>query len=127
MKIRLEKFSISTDGTGAWSETRKIPSGYLLQYRLVYVDTDTGADLDMVGATTGFVYINQDNLGIASFQRLPRYATADETGTASLYAGSGEPVEGLVAISENENVTVSIANGGASKTGTLYLWILQVE
>ncbi len=116
------KVVLATNGSGAFSETIPVPRGRLLQYRLDYGDTDTGADLDIVGAVTGFVYVNQDNLGTSDFQKVPRYATHDETGTASLYAAGGEPVEGYMWVGD-EDLTVTVANGGTSKTSTLYLWI----
>jgi hypothetical protein len=96
----------------------------LRQYRYVphaSTPVDTGGDLDMVGAQTGFVYINQDNIGTSAFQKVPRYATHDETGTASLYAAGGEPVEGLMMVAEA--LTATIASGGDAKKGTLYVWI----
>lgn len=118
-------FDILTATGGAWSQTiNAIRPGMLRQYRYVphaSTPVDTGGDLDMVGAQTGFVYINQDNIGTSAFQKLPRYATADETGTASLYAAGGEPVEGLMMVAEP--LTATIANGGDAKKGTLFIWI----
>jgi hypothetical protein len=116
--------AVTTDGSGAHSSTFTAPNGRFLQYRYVpHASTpiDTNADIDLVGATTGFVYINQDNIGLTAFQKLPRYATHDETGTASLYAAGGEPVEGFMHTG-GEQLTFTVANGVASKSGTFYFW-----
>jgi hypothetical protein len=118
------QFNILTNGSGAWSGSVSPRAGHFRQYRYVPDGTtplDTGADLDVAGTQTGFVYVNQDNIGTSAFQKLPRYATHDETGTASLYAAGGEPVEGVMAVAEP--LTVTIASGGDTKKGVLYIWI----
>lgn len=122
--MAIYQFDILTATGGAWSQTIHPRAGRFLQYRYVphaSTPVDTNGDLDIVGAQTGFVYVNQDNIGTTAFQKLPRYATADETGTASLYAATGEPVEGLMAVAEP--LTATIANGADAKKGTLYVWI----
>ena len=122
--MALYQFNILTNASGAWSATISPKAGKLTQYRYVphaSTPVDTNGDLDVVGAQTGFVYVNQDNIGTTAFQKLPRYATHDETGTASLYAAGGEPVEGLMSVAEP--ITASIVNGASTKSGTLYLWI----
>lgn len=122
--MALYQINILTNASGAFSQTFAPKHGMFRQYRYVPDGTSplaTGADLDIVGAQTGFVYANQDDIGTSAFQKLPRYATADETGAASLYAAGGEPVEGVMAVAEP--LTATIASGGDSKKGTLYLWI----
>lgn len=122
--VSLVTVAILTNGSGAFSTTISAPGPRLLQYRYVPDGTaplDTGADLDVVGATTGFVYVNQDNLGTTAFQKLPRHATHDETGAASLYAAGGEPVEDVMHAGP-ETLNVAIVNGGVAKAGTLYFW-----
>jgi hypothetical protein len=122
--MAIYQFNILTSAAGAWSETISPRHGKLRQYRYVPHGTsplDTGADLDLVGAQSGFVYINQDNIGTSAFQKMPRYATADETGAASLYAAGGEPVESEMSVAEP--LTATIAHGGNALKGTLYIWI----
>jgi hypothetical protein len=116
--------AVTTSAGGAFSTTISAPAGALMQYRYVpHASTplDTGADIDLVGATTGFVYINQDNIGTSAFQKLPRYATHDETGTASLYAATGEPVEDEMVVGP-EQLSFTVANGGNALSGTFYFW-----
>jgi hypothetical protein len=118
------QFNILTNSSGDWTETILPRAGRFLQYRYVPDATsplDTNADLDVVGAQSGFVYVNQDNIGTSAFQKLPRYATADETGTASLYASTGEPVEDAMSVAEP--IKATIAGGGSAKKGVLYIWI----
>ena len=47
----------------------------------------------------------------------PRQATHDTSGVASLYAGSGEPVEDYI-IAASERVKIVVAQGGDTKNGT---------
>lgn len=125
MQIDRHRVDIATDGSGNFTGYLPESFGRLLQYRYVPDGTSplaTGADLDIVGASSGFVYVNQDDIGTSAFQRLPRHATHDETGAASLYAAAGEPVEDAMAIG-GEALKVTIAQGGASKLGVLYVWI----
>lgn len=122
--MAMYQFNILTNASGAWSETISPRAGKFRQYRYVPDGTsplDTGADLDVAGAQSAFVYINQDNIGTSAFQKLPRYATADETGAASLYAAAGEPVEDVMVVAEP--LTATIAAGGNAKKGVLYIWI----
>lgn len=122
--MAMYQINILTSSGGAYSETFFPRRGLFRQYRYVphaSTPVDTGGDLDIAGAQSGFVYANHDNIGTTAFQKLPRYATHDETGAASLYAAGGEPVEGLMSVAEP--VTVTIANGGNAKSGTLYIWI----
>lgn len=115
---------VTTSAVGAFTTTISAPAGALLQYRYVPDGTNplaTGSNIDLVGATTGFVYINQDAIGTSAFQKLPRYATHDETGVASLYAVTGEPVEDEMAVGA-EQLTFTVASGGNAKLGTFYFW-----
>jgi hypothetical protein len=123
--IQLITIGITTDAAGAFAKEVSPQSGRLLQYRYTPHATtplDTGADLDIVGSTSGFVYANQDNIGTSAFTKAPRQPTHDDTGAASLYAAAGEPVEDHMWIA-GEPLDVTIANGGNTLSGTLYLWI----
>lgn len=126
MNTHLTTIAVTTDGSGDFTTDFVVPSGggRFLQYRYVPDGSsplDTGADLDVTGKTTGFVYVNHDNLGVSAIDRIVRGATYDIDGSALLYAASGEPVEEAAAIG-GEPLTVTISNGGASKAGTLYIW-----
>lgn len=123
--MKLATIEIVTNSSGVFSAETQVLTGRLLQYRYVPDGTaplDTGADLDIVGSTTGYVYVNQDNIGTSAFSKAPRQATHDETGAASLYASGGEPVEGYLYMA-GEPLTITIAAGGNTKAGKLYLWV----
>lgn len=121
---KLIKVAITTDAAGAFSTTIAAGDGAFVQYRYVpHASTplDTGADLDIVGATSGFVYVNQDDIGTSAFSKAPRIATHDVAGVASLYAATGEPVESVAYVAEP--LTITIAQGGNTLSGTLYIWL----
>jgi hypothetical protein len=121
----LVTIAVLTSAGGEFSSTFIVPAGRLLQYRYVphaSVPLDTGADIDLVGATTGKVYINQDNIGTAAYEKVPRMATHDETAAASFYAAAGEPVEDFI-YTGGEDLTFTVAQGGNAKQGTFYFWI----
>lgn len=123
MTIQLVTIPVTTTAGGAFTTELNV-SGYLVQYRYVpdgSTPLDTGADVTLVGTTTAFSYLNLANIGTSAFQKLPRYATSDEQGVASLFAAAGEPVEGLM-YAGPEILTFTVAQGGASKLGTFYLW-----
>lgn len=122
--VQLIVVPVVTSAGGDFSKVIQPSSGRLLQYRYVPnggSPLDTGADLDVVGTTSGFVYVNQDNIGTSAFSKAPRMPTHDETGAASLYAAGGEPVEDHMAVG-GESLTVTIAQGGNALRGTLYFW-----
>jgi hypothetical protein len=115
---------VVTNASGAFSTTLNVPQSRLVQYRYVPDATnplDTGADIDLTGATSGFVYINQDDIGTSAFSKSPRYPTHDLAGAASLYAAGGEPVEGYGWCGP-EPLTFAVANGGNVLRGTFYFW-----
>lgn len=124
MQVELHTVAIATDANGDFTGYTAVVKGEIRQYRYVpgAAALDTGADLDITGETTGIVISNQDNIGTSAFTKVPRAATHDETGTASLYAAGGEPVEDRIAVA-GERLKVVIASGGNTKSGTLYIWV----
>lgn len=124
MTIQLVSVNILTDPSGDFSSRTPKVSGRFVQWRYVPDDSDplaTGGDLDIVGAQTGVELVDVDSIGTSAITRAPRQATHDVDGTASLYADAGEPVEGYIFV--NEPLTVTVANGGDTLAGTLFLWI----
>lgn len=122
--VQLITVSVTTDASGDFSATITPQGGRLLQYRYVPNGSsplDTGTDIDLVGATTGVVLVNQDDIGTSAFTKAPRQATHDATGAASLYASGGEPVEGYI-FTGGEPLSFTVANGGNALSGTFYFW-----
>lgn len=123
--MQLITVPVTTDASGDFSQQTPVLNGRLVQYRYVPDGSsplDTGADLDIVGTTTGIVVANQDDIGTSAFTKAPRQATHGVDGSASLYASTGEPVEDVILI-VGETLTLTIANGGNAKAGTFYLWV----
>lgn len=124
--MQLIKVAITTDAAGAFSSSVTVPTngGRLAQYRYVpaVANLDTGADLTVSGATSGIVYIAQTDIGTSAFTKAPRQPTHDTAGAASLYAAAGEPVEGYIFVG-GEPLSIVVAQGGDTKSGTLYLWV----
>lgn len=124
MSIQLIKVSVTTDASGDFASTIQPRDGRLLQYRYVpdaSTPLATGADLDVVGGTTGFVYVNQDDIGTSAFTKAPRQPTHAADGTASLYASTGEPVEDHMYVA-GEPLDVTVAQGGNALSGVIYFW-----
>lgn len=124
MSVNVATVNITTDASGDAEVITSVLNGRILQVRYDPDDTsplDTGADLDIVGNQTGIVIANHDNIGTSAFTRAYRQPIHGADGVASLYAPStGEPVEDYVFVAEALKVT--IAQGGASKSGTFYIW-----
>lgn len=123
MSLQLVTIPVVTSAGGAFTTEINV-SGFLHQLRYVpdgSTPLDTGTDVTLVGKTTAFSYLNLANIGTSAFQKLPRFATTDEQGVASLYAAAGEPVEDRM-YAGPEILTFTIAQGGATKLGTFYLW-----
>ena len=122
MTVQMIKIDIAVDGSGDFTTDTPHVEGRFLQYFLDYGDTATGADLDIVGKVSGQIIVNHDSLGTADIQRAPRQPTHDKAGAASNYSSTNsEPVEDYYYV--NEELIVTIANGGDTKVGVLYLWI----
>lgn len=123
MSMELVRIPVTVSAGGAFT-TEFQANGFLHQYRYVPDATnplDTGADVTLVGKTTAFSYLNLANIGTSAFQKLPRYATSDEQGVASLHAAGGEPVEDRMWAGP-EILTFTVAQGGNALLGTFYFW-----
>jgi hypothetical protein len=82
---------------------------------------DTGADLTITGETSGTAIATLSNIGTSAFTKVPRQPTHGLTGTALVYAGT-DPVSEPVLIA-GERIKVVVAQGGASKIGTLHIFV----
>ena len=123
--VTVAAVAITTNASGAFSATTPALSGRVLQYRYVPDGTsplDTGADLTIAGANTGIAVITALNIGTSAFQKAPRQPThAISDASALLYAAGGTAVSDCVWI--DEPLTVTIAQGGNTLKGTVYIWI----
>ena len=116
--------AVTTDAAGDFT-TDTIPvEGRVLQYRYIpdgSAPLATGADLTITGKDTGLVVAAQTNIGTSAFTKAPRQAVHDTGGVASLYAAAGEPVEDYIWV--NEALTVTVAQGGDTLSGTIHIWV----
>lgn len=115
--------SVTTDGSGDATVYTPQTFGHVVAIRYVpgnatpdsTVDitvTDNGTDLQVLAAT---------NLGGGPRDFWPRAFTMTTTGTVALYAGGGTNVLDLVPVAGA--IKVVVAQGGASKTATLYIYV----
>lgn len=117
--------ALAVDASGDQTAYSEVVSGRVIAIRYVVDGTNplaTGADLTITGETTGTPIITITNIGTSSVGFMPRQATCDVTGAASLYAAGGTAVTDKIAIA-GERIKVVVAQGGTSKVGTLYFMI----
>lgn len=83
---------------------------------------DTGADLTITAEGSGLVIATLTDIGTSAVQWAPRQAVHSVAGAAALYAAAGTAVTDRIGI-VGERIKVVVAQGGVSKTGTLYIWV----
>jgi len=121
----LYTISVTTDSSGDFSINTGPVIGRVVQYRYVPDGTSplaTGADLTIEGATTGISVASQSNIGTSAFTKAPRQGATAQDGSALLYASGGEAVP-VPIIVIGEQLSITIAQGGASTAGTIYIWV----
>jgi hypothetical protein len=119
-------FTLTVDASGnATVTSTDLANGYVHQIRYVpdgSIPLATGADLTITAAGSGLVIDTLTDIGTSAVQWAPRQATSTVAGAASLYAAGGTAVTDKIAVA-NERIQVAVAQGGVSKTGTLYIWV----
>ena len=108
--------TVTTNASGDATEYTPVVTGRV--QTIIYTKTDYATDPDFTVTVEGTAeqLWREDDVD-ASTVRAPRQPTHDGLGAASLYAGSGEPVEGHIVVAD-DRVKVVVANGGNAKTGT---------
>lgn len=121
---RSELLSITTDadGDGSASSTGLFWGPFRT---IIYTPDDTtpfatGFDVTVTSAGTGQTLWTGTNVGTSAVTVNPRQPVHDSTGAASLYAGGGEAIEDYFYLA-SEAITVTVAEGGDTKTGTFRL------
>jgi|CXWL01.1.fsa_nt_gi hypothetical protein len=127
MNVRRYALALSVDASGdATVKTTENISGEILALRYVPDGSnplDAGADLTITGDETGIPIVTKSNIGTSAFSLAPRQPThAVADGAAALYAAGGTAVNAPVYIA-NEKIKCVVAQGGVSKTGTLYILV----
>lgn len=119
MTVQLLQANVLTDGGGNFIVTLPSGGGLLRQVRYI-VDgvspLDAGADITITESGTGVNLLTMANISTSSFTRLPREFAAN-------------PADGVVsttnvdAIAVHGSITLVVAQGGAAKIGTVYVYI----
>lgn len=126
MYVERFDFVLGVNASGAATVySDRVATGEVRQIRYVpdgSTPLDTGADLTITGEVSGLAIATLTNIGTSAVQWAPRQATSDVSGAASLYAAAGAAVNDRIAIA-GERIKVVVAQGGTSKTGTLYIWV----
>lgn len=124
MFIDRQVLDLTVNASGDATVYTTLPvTGRVLQLRYVpHASTplDTNADVTVTGETTGVAIATLTNIGTSAFTTVPRQATHDVTGAALVYIAAGQPVTEPVYLA-GERIKVVVAQGGASKIGTLHV------
>lgn len=123
MSVQRHEISLVTDGAGACTAYSAYPvSGEIKA--VVYVRgtlDNTTTDITITGEKSGISILALTNV-TTDGQYAPRMATHGITGTAALYAAAGTAVLACIPVAL-ERIQVVVAQGGASKTGTLHVYV----
>lgn len=111
--------TITTDASGDATGYTPAITGKI--NAIVYIKDDyaTGVDFIITVEGTAQNVWTEANVN-ASKTIAPRQATHSEAGVASLYAGSGEPVEDKITVA-NDRIKIVIDEGGDTLTGTFHV------
>jgi hypothetical protein len=117
--LERHKVQLTTDGGAATGYTPAL-RGRLQS--IVYVKTDfaDGVDVTITEEDTAQAILTLTDQNVAGRWQ-PRLPTHDTVGVASLYAGAGEPVEDCIPV--QGRVKIVVASGGATKSGTFYVYV----
>lgn len=124
MQTERHTLDLTVNADGDATVYTGVVSGRVLQLRYVPDGSsplDTGADLTITGETTGVAIATLTNIGTSAFTKVPRQATHGVTGTALVYAGTDAVAEPIYLA--GERIKCIVAQGGASKIGTLHVTV----
>lgn len=113
--------SLTTTTGGAATGYSPVLNGRLIEIVYTKDDFDNGVTFAVTGEVTGKTYWSQAAVN-ASATVCPRQPTHDYAGAASLYAGSGEPVEDYLWVVD-ERIKFVVSSGGNTKSGT-FRWVV---
>lgn len=110
---------LTTNSSGAATGYTPVIDGRLSALHYVKTDFADGVDFTITAEATGQTLWTDTNVN-ASEIVAPRQPTHAGDGSASLYAGSGEPVEDKIVLAK-DRVKIVIGSGGDTKTGTFHV------
>lgn len=122
MAVTRHVISLAVDASGdltTYSDTAL--RGKILAIRFVNTDLAATTDITMTCEKSGMAVLTlTDQNGSATV--MPRGATHSTAGAAALFAGGGAAVLDAIPIA-GERLKVVVAQGGASKTGALHIYV----
>lgn len=113
--VQRHTVSVTTDASGAATAYTPVVTGRVVN--VVYTKTDyaVGVDFTVTAEGTGQAIWTGTDVN-ASTTVAPRQPTHGTDGSASLYAGAGEPIEDQIYLA-GDRVKIVVAAGGNAKTG----------
>lgn len=122
--MRRFKVSVTTDGSGNATAYSPRLAGKL--HSVTYVPDGTNpypntVDMTITSEATGESLVSRTNVA-AGFTTYPRKPTADDAGTASLYAAGGTAVQAPPALAQ-DRIKIVLAQGGAAKVGVFHFLV----
>lgn len=113
--------TIVTDGAGAGLGLTPVVTGKVVSIRYVKTDYAAGVDFTITAEATGETLWTQLDVN-ASVTVAPRQPIHSSAGVAALYAAGGTAIfDDIVLV--RDRVSIAIAAGGATKTGTFHVVI----
>lgn len=116
--------AVTTDGSGNATVYSPPTFGTVVAVRYVpnaSTPLDDAADITITDNGTGIGVLTVTNVGPGARDFWPRAFTMNTTGTVALYAAGGTNVLDLVPVAGA--IKVVVASGGATKSGTLYVFV----
>ena len=122
--MRRYKVSVTTAADGSATAYSPRVSGLL--HSVTYVPDGTNpypntVDMTITSEATGESLVSRTNVA-AGFTTYPRKPTADDAGTASLYAAGGTAVQAAPGLG-NDRVKIVLAQGGNAKVGVFHFTV----
>ncbi len=115
--IQTLSIALTTDGDGNGTAYSEVAEGFVEMVKLTLGTLASGAvDITLTDEETGAAIVTITN-GTDGLTVRPRAATHDVAGAAALYAASGQAVNDKIPV--NGRIKAAIAQGGASKAGSL--------
>ena len=112
--------TVTTNASGAGTGYTPVSNGRILQIRYVKTDFDNGSTMTVSTETSGVTVWTEAAVN-ASATRVPRQATHTTAGVAATYDGTRAVLEPIVVA--NERISVVVASGGNTKTGTYHITV----
>lgn len=125
--VRRYVLSVTTDSSGAATvSTKETVAGHVCAIRYVPAASnglDTASVVTITGAESGIGIYKKTAIGTSALDLLPRAAThLASDGSAALYAAGGTAVGARVPVA-NEAITLVVAQGGDTKSGTFHVYV----